>query len=59
MIVAVLLAVVFTVLVVVKIRMFGLKYRSLQQRNRPLAGLDTGARSPFRVPRGVRFHKGL
>lgn len=25
----------------------------------PLAGFDTGARSPFRTPRGVRFHRGL
>lgn len=25
----------------------------------PLAGLDTGTRSPYRVPRGVRFHKGF
>lgn len=25
----------------------------------PLAGVDSGVRSPFRAPRGVRFHKGF
>lgn len=25
----------------------------------PLAGFDTGTRSPYRTPRTVRFHRGL
>jgi hypothetical protein len=25
----------------------------------PLAGFDTGARSPWRTPKSVRFHRGL
>lgn len=33
--------------------------RALRASVAPLAGFDTGLRSPHRAPRGTRFHKGF
>jgi hypothetical protein len=42
--------------VVHKVRRHG---RQVKQSRQPLAGFDTGTRSPWRAPRGVRWHKGF
>lgn len=44
------------VLTLVKVRR---ARHSRQLLESPLPGLDTGTRSPYRVPRRVRFHKGF
>jgi hypothetical protein len=46
------------VLVVLRLAL-GRRRRARSVVESPLAGFDTGVRSPYRVPRGVRFHKGL
>lgn len=33
--------------------------RAARRADSPLAGMDTGTRSPYRAPRRVRFHRGF